>query len=591
MSNCLRIMVRAMTYKFRELQKAKKLQVEGPENKLAVLGNCSTQFFSDAIEGFGKLSGINMSVYDADYNQIDEQLLDENSEVYSFKPNEILIWLCSEKLYEDFLSLGMEDRVIFAENTIKKIEQYWNLIEKNCESRIIQLNFAEINDAVMGQYSCKVESTFIYQIRKLNYLLQESALRNNRVYIVDLLSMQIQLGAENVFNAPIYYSAKMPIAQSALSNLASAVIDIIKAMSGKIKKCVVLDLDNTLWGGVIGDDGINGIEIGELGRGHVFTNLQKWLKQLKEYGIILAVCSKNEEVLAKEPFTSHEDMVLRLDDISIFVANWDDKASNIRAIQESLNIGMDSMIFLDDNPFERNLVRESLAGLEVPELPDDPSNWLEFLEKQNYFETASYTGPSMDRTKLYQEEFKRRKLEQSFSSIDDYLESLKMLGYYHSFEPAKYSRIAQLTQRSNQFNLRTIRYTEDEIQHLAESDAHITLYFTLKDKFGDYGLVSVVILKKLSVDELFIDAWLMSCRVLKRGMEEFVMNSIIMTAKSEGFDSISAEYIPTAKNMMVKDIYSKMGYEQISDNKYTISVDKYSEKKTYISKEEVENES
>ena len=192
-------------------------------------------------------------------------------------------------------------------------------------------------------------------------------------------------------------------------------------MSGKIKKCVILDLDNTLWGGVIGDDGLAGIEIGELGKGHVFSNFQRWLKQLKDYGIILAICSKNEEDTAKEPFEKHDEMVLSLSDISLFVANWNDKASNIKMIQESLNIGMDSIVFLDDNPFERNLVKEKLPEIEVPELPEDPALWLVFLQKQNYFDTASYTAEGSDRTKLYQAEYERKRLEQTFETIDDYL--------------------------------------------------------------------------------------------------------------------------------------------------------------------------
>lgn len=572
-----------MVYKFRELQKAKKLIIDGEENRLAVLGNCSTQFFSEAIEGVGKLSGINLSVYNTDYNQIDAQLLDMTSEVYSFNPDEILLWLCTEKLYEDFLDLDLLGRVNFADECMSMITRYWELIEKNSHARIIQMNFTEVDDKILGQYSCKVDSTFTFQVRKLNYLLQEAAIENGKVYILDALSIQIRLGSEGLFNAPLYYSAKMPFAMPALPEMAEAVIEVLQAMRGKIKKCIILDLDNTLWGGVIGDEGLAGIEIGELGKGHVFTNLQRWLKQLKEYGIILAVCSKNEESIAKEPFEKHEEMVLRLSDISLFVANWDDKASNIRMIKESLNIGMDSILFLDDNPFERNLVREKIPDIEVPELPEDPCLWLGFLQKQNYFETASYSSDSSDRTKQYQAEFERRRSEQSFESIDDYLKSLEMVGDFKAFEPVRYPRIAQLTQRSNQFNLRTVRYTEDEIQHIAEDDGYFTLYFTLKDKFGDHGLVSVVIMEK-RLKELFIDTWLMSCRVLKRGMEEFIINAIILTAKQSGYKTLLAEYIPTSKNMMVKDIYTAMGFERTEDGTFIVDTENYKFRKTNIKK-------
>ncbi len=571
-------------YSLRELQKAKKKCVDSKAIRLAVLGNCATQFFSDAIEGYGKIQGLNISVYDADYNQIDEQLLDPLSEVYSFKPNHILIWLGTEKLYEEFLRFDISSRSSFAENYMQKIERYWNLISKNSSANILQMNLTEIDDKVLGQYSCKVDSTFTFQIRKLNYLLEDAQKKSSNVFPVDNLAVQIDLGRNGYFDSRLYYSSKMPVAISALPYVAKAVIDVVKAISGKIKKCLVLDLDNTLWGGVIGDDGLAGIEIGDLGKGHVYTNLQLWLKQLKEYGIILCVCSKNEESNAKEPFVKHDEMILRLDDISVFVANWHDKASNIKVIQETLNIGMDSIVFIDDNPFERNLVREIIPQIEVPELPEDPAAWLSFLQNRNYFDTASYTAGS-DRTKLYQAEYERKKLSQSYESIDEYLQSLEMVGEAKDFEPMQYPRIAQLTQRSNQFNLRTIRYTESDIERIATSDSYLTIYYTLRDKFGDHGLVSVVIMEKKSSEEVFVDTWLMSCRVLKRGMEEFVVNGLVKKAAESGFRTVTAEYIPTAKNAMVKDIYDRMGFTKISDENYVLKIDDFKVLNNYIEEE------
>lgn len=572
-------------YSFRKLQKAKKQKIEGKEIRLAVLGNCATQFFSDAVEGYARLSGLNLSVYDADYNQIDEQLLDPQSEVYTYEPDYILIWFGTEKVYEEYLDRALAERGYFADDYIRKILKYWELIDKNSKAGIIQLNFTEIDDKALGQYSCKVVSTFTYQVRKLNWLLQEAMLKNRKVYPVDALAVQIDLGRESYFNAPLYYNAKMPVAMNALPFLADAVIHVLLAMTGRIKKCAVLDLDNTLWGGVIGDDGLAGIEIGEFGKGHVFTNLQRYLKQLKEYGIILAVCSKNEEDTAKEPFEKHGEMVLSLSDISIFVANWDDKASNIRLIQESLNIGMDSIVFLDDNPFERNLVRDKFPDIEVPELPEDPSLWVSFLQQQNYFDTASYTGAGSDRTKLYQAEFERKKLEQTYETIDDYLINLEMVGEAKPFEPLRYPRIAQLTQRSNQFNLRTVRYTDDDIKRIAEDDGYITIYYTLRDKVGDHGLVSVVILEKETEGELFVDTWLMSCRVLKRGMEEFIINKMVETASSYGYEVINAEYLPTSKNRLVKDTYETMGFSRTGDNTFRLNILDFKELKTYIKEE------
>ncbi len=569
-------------YSFRELQKACKKEAGGKEIRLAVLGNCATQFFSQAVKGYGRLSGLNLTVFDADYNQIATQLLNPSSEVYGFGADKILIWLCTEKIYEEYLAEEVSLRNAFAETYMQKIQHYWDLIENNSKAQILQMNFFEIDDKALGNYSSKMDFTFIYQIRKLNYLLAEAEAKNGKVYPVDALSLQLNLGRDFFFDAALYYHAKMSVSMDALPYLAKAVIDVVNAMNGKIKKCVILDLDNTLWGGIIGDDGMGGIEIGEYGKGHVFTNLQRWIKQLKDCGIILAVCSKNEADIAREPFEKHEEMILRLSDISIFVANWNDKASNIKMIQESLNIGMDSMVFLDDNPVERNLVKEKCPDIEVPELPKDPALWLDFLQRKNYFETASYTGSGSDRTKLYQREFERKSHQQSFETIDDYLQNLMMEGRAKAFEPVKYPRIAQLTQRTNQFNLRTVRYTEDDIKRLAEDKGFITLYYTLKDKFGDYGLVSVVILKKTSEKELFVDTWLMSCRVFKRGMEEFVMNHVVQTAKENGFETISSQYIPTKKNQMVKDIYEAMGFNRDGENLFHLDLDTFKTAKTYI---------
>lgn len=573
-------------YTFRELQKASRLDIDGKEIKVAVLGNCATQFFSSAVQGYAKRSGLNALVYDADYDQIDAQLLDQHSEVYAFGPDSIVIWLATDRLYEEFLDADLAARERFAERCMERLERYWHLITANCNAKIIQLNFSEINDKVLGNYSCKVTSTFTYQIRKLNGLLGEAMAGQSAVYPADLLSVQIELGQNRFYDAPLYYNAKMTVSINALPYIAKAVADVLLALDGRIKKCVVCDLDNTLWGGVIGDDGLGGIHIGELGQGHAFTNLQRWLKQLKECGIILAVCSKNNEETAREPFEKHEEMILGLEDISLFVANWDDKASNIKMIQKSLNIGMDSMIFLDDNPFERNLVRELIPGITVPELPQDPALYLEYLQSQNYFETASFAGAGADRTKQYQAELERRKLEKTFESIDGYLRSLEMKGTAKPFEPVRFARIAQLTQRSNQFNLRTIRYTESDIERIADDGNYLTLYYTLRDRFGDHGLVSVVIMKKISETRLFVDTWLMSCRVLKRGMEEFIVNAFVDTAAKNGFEWISAEYIPTPKNKMVETIYETMGFTCTTDHHYELKVSAYVKKNNYITMED-----
>ena len=289
------------------------------------------------------------------------------------------------------------------------------------------------------------------------------------------------------------------------------------------------------------------------------------MKKLKNRGIIICVCSKNDADKAREPFEKNPEMVLKLDDIAVFVANWDNKADNIRLIQSILNIGFDSMVFLDDNPFERNMVRENLPDVTVPELPEDPGDYLEFLYSLNLFETASYSGNDKDRTRQYQEEAKRQSSAKAFANEDEFLASLNMKSEVKGFDSFNIPRVAQLSQRSNQFNLRTVRYTDDQIKAMREDDSYACFSFTLEDKFGDNGLICVVILKKVDKETLFIDTWFMSCRVLKRGMENFTLNTIVDYAIANGFKTIVGEYIPTAKNGMVENHYTALGFIPMQD--------------------------
>ncbi len=569
-------------YEFKQLKKACKLEIDGKLRKVAVLGNVSTQFVSKAVEGYGKLSMVNIQVYDAEYNQIDLQLRDTNSGLYAFAPDYILLYLSTEKLYEKFMSLDESARKMFAELSMEEIEAYWDIIDKNLGARIIQTNFTEVDDRIFGNYSCKVSSSFIFQLRKLNYMLEERMEARNSVFPLDLLSVQIGLGASAFFDDNLYYDSKMAISLDALPDVAKNVIDIINSADGKIKKCLILDLDNTLWGGIIGDDGIDGIQIGEYGIGHVYSSLQAYYKQLKEAGIILCVCSKNEESVAREPFEKLDDMVLKLSDFAVFIANWNDKAENIKVIQETLNIGFDSMVFVDDSPFERGIVREKLPQVAVPEMPENPAEYLRYLQSENYFETAGISSENKNRTQQYQTEYERIRAKREYGSIDDYLMDLKMEARAHAFDPMTYNRIAQLTQRSNQFNLRTIRYTADDIKRIAEDTDYKTIYFELRDRYGDYGLISVIILKKMEEEEYFVDTWLMSCRVLNRGVEEYVMNYIAAALRRDGIAKLAAEYIPTTKNVLVKDLLDRMGFSKSDSGQYELLLSEYRDKVNYI---------
>ena len=338
--------------------------------------------------------------------------------------------------------------------------------------------------------------------------------------------------------------------------------------------------------GVVGDDGWEGIQIGHgLGIGKAFTEFQQWIKKLKNRGIILAICSKNFEDKAKEPFENNPEMVLKLNDIAVFIANWNNKVDNIRTIQRILNIGFDSMVFLDDNPFERNMVRENIPDISVPELPEDPSEYLEYLYSLNLFETASYSEGDKDRTKQYQVEAQRVSFQKSFSNEEDYLKSLNMVSEIKDFDKFNIPRVAQLSQRSNQFNLRTVRYTEDEITDIENDDDYAKFSFTLKDKFGDNGLVCVIIMKKIDESTLFIDTWFMSCRVLKRGMENFTLNTIVDWAQRNGYKNIIGEYLPTLKNGMVANHYANLGFKKMegtATDRFILDVTNYEPKVCFI---------
>ena len=570
---------------FKQLKKLSKADISQlPNYKFAVMGDCATQHLSTAIRGYGIHTGLGMTVLDTDYNQIDAQVMDPGSELYGFAPNAVLIQMCTEKLYEGFCATPLDRRASFAEMTYARISRIWEQLNAHVHTTIFQCNFPFMDDGAFGQFGNKTADSFLFQQRKLNFLLMQGCQEVKNVYLIDLDAIQSACGREIFSDPKLYYIAKMPISVDVLPEVAKKVVDQIQALRGSTKKCVVLDLDNTLWGGVVGDDGLSGIQIGELGTGHAFSDFQAWLKELKNRGLLLAVCSKNNEPAAKEPFEKHPEMVLRLEDISMFVANWEDKAGNIRNIQKTLNIGMDSLVFIDDNPFERNLVRSMIPEITVPELPGDPAQYLQYLRSLNLFETASYSAEDAGRTRQYRQQAERAVFESSFQSYDAYLEGLDMKAVAAPFDVFHYPRIAQLTQRSNQFNLRTVRYTEAEIEEISRDDSHITLYFTLKDKFGDHGLISVVILDRQE-DSLFVSEWLMSCRVLKRGMEEFIVNKILQTAAEKGYRKVIGEYIPTPKNAMVKDLYEKMGFRRTGENRFEADPSQFRFHKTFITEE------
>lgn len=568
---------------FKELKRnLKKDLSQYPLIKVALLGDSATQMLSTAIKGMGVERGYFIDLFESDYNQIERQVLDTTSELYQHEAKYVILFQSTHKLLEKYSMCTVDEQIRLAEDRLNFIKT----VCYNVPGNIICYNYPEIDDTVLGSYSNKVKSSFTYQIRKLNYELMNLSQEVSQLFICDIAGLQNKLGRDYMFSPSVYVTTEMLLSVDALPYVASRTIDVIGSIEGKIKKCLIIDLDNTIWGGVVGDDGWENVQIGHgLGIGTAFTEFQQWIKKLKERGVIIAVCSKNDEDKAKEPFLKNKEMVLSLDDISVFVANWETKVDNIKLIQRVLNIGFDSMVFIDDNPFERNIVKENLPDITVPELPDDPSLYLEFLYSLNLFETASYSGEDKMRTKQYQSEAQRVSVSKTFTNENDFLASLSMKSEVSAFDSFNTPRVAQLSQRSNQFNLRTKRYTEEQIREMSQSDRYACFAFSLKDKFGDNGLISVVILEKTDATSLFIDTWFMSCRVLKRGMEQFVMNTIVDYAKNNGFKKIVGEYIPTQKNGMVKELYKKNGFSSYDkENRYILDIKDYKEKEVYISK-------
>lgn len=573
----------------RELKKLAKVELDTPKTKVAILGDTATQLLVTAIKGEAIDRGFSLDLFEGEYSQVERQLMDPTSELYEFDADIIVIFQSTHKLGEYHSTLPVESQSILAEERL-------SFVSTLCENpsfankKLIYFNYPEIEDTVFGSYANKVESSFSYQVRKLNFELMNLSRQYPNLFICDIAGLQNLFGRQFMFAPNVYMTTEMVLSVNALPYVASRVVDIIAAIKGQFKKCLILDLDNTVWGGVIGDDGLEGIELGHgLGIGKAFTEFQMWIKKLKQRGIIICVASKNNEETAKEPFEKHPDMILKLDDIAVFQANWETKVDNIRTIQGILNIGFDSMVFLDDNPFERNIVRENIPGITVPELPEDPAMYLEYLYSLNLFETASYSNADKDRTKQYQVEAKRVSLSKTFTNEADFLKSLNMISTVSGFTKFITPRVAQLSQRSNQFNLRTVRYTEADIESMAQNPDVIDLSFTLEDKFGDNGLIAVIIMKKQDEETLFVDTWFMSCRVLKRGMENFTLNTMVEYAKAKGYKRIIGEYIPTPKNKMVEMHYPNLGFAKMESEpiRYVLDLTSYIPKECYITKKEV----
>jgi FkbH-like protein len=389
---------------------------------------------------------------------------------------------------------------------------------------------------------------------------------------VDILALDAaaeEHGVDSWYNPTSWYRGKQEIQLAAAPMYGDLVVRLIASQMGRSSKCLVLDLDNTLWGGVIGDDGLDGIVLGQGSpEGEAFLDFQRWVLDQSRRGVILAVCSKNDEANALLPFNDHPEMVLSRSDIAVFVANWEDKATNLRTIAQRLNIGIDSLVFVDDSPFERNIVRRELPTVAVPELPEDPASYARCISDAGYFEALSITADDLERTRQYQANAQRQIPAHASTDVEGYLASLNMELRVAPFDRTNLKRIVQLINKTNQFNLTTRRYTEEEVAVLIGAPDVVALYFRLADRFGDSGIISVIIARTdgSNTKRMIIDTWLMSCRVLGRQVENVCMNFLAAHARHAGAIEIVGEYIPTAKNNLVREHYGKMTFLRLDED-------------------------
>lgn len=417
---------------------------------------------------------------------------------------------------------------------------------------------------VMGSREGSAASGRVRFVRRLNEALAQLADTTPNLYLNDLAYLQAVYGMDVFSSQTAWYAYKYAVSIDCIPYLCQSVANIIKSLFGRNKKALALDLDNTLWGGVIGDDGPEGIVLGsESPAGMAYSEFQSYLKALSRLGVLLNVCSKNEPANAEAGF-ARADSVLKKEDFVSFKANWEPKHLNLAAMAKELNLLPDSFVFVDDNPAEREIVRRELPGVTVPEMTA-PEDYIKTLDRGGYFEVTALSADDRKRTEMYRQNAQRAALEASFGSYDDYLKSLEMVGEFGPFDAAHAERITQLINKTNQFNLTTRRYSAAEVEGLLGDEGHITLYGRLIDKFGDNGIVTALI-GAVDGDTLDIELWIMSCRTFKRQLEHAMFDQLAAAAKARGLRRIVGHYYPTVKNLLVRDFYATIGFKLTAED-------------------------
>ena len=536
------------------------------KKKIAVLGGSTTNEIVNILELFLLDQGIEPEFYQSEYAQFWQDAVFGNEELSNFAPDIVYVHTTSRNLslYDFNMSASEEQINEMLENQYRHFEEVWTNVKEKFGCPVIQNNFELPFYRILGNKDATDIPGKISFIRRLNEKFVEYARKNENFYINDINFISACYGLEKWHDTSAWYMYKYAMDTQAIPEFAYNLSNIIKSVFGKNRKMLMLDLDNTLWGGVVGDLGQQGIEIGhETGMAEGYTEFQRYVKAHKQLGVLLSVNSKNDYENAIDGH-KHPDTVLTPDDIVVIKANWDTKDRNTEAIAEEISILPDSFVFVDDNPAERNIVSEQISGISVPEV-NSVEDYIKTIDRNGYFELTSYTADDIKRNEMYRANIQRAGAEKKFSDYGEYLKSLEMEAYIDKFDDVALARITQLTNKSNQFNLTTKRYTLNEMEDVFGDDKYIKIYGRLADKFGDNGIVSVVI-GRIDGNELHIDLWLMSCRVLKREMEYAMLDRLVEICRKNGISVINGYYYKTAKNAMVKNLFNDFGFEMTSEN-------------------------
>jgi len=539
--------------------------------KIAILSSFTINGLAETLKVKCFERKIDSTTYVGEYNQYNQQILNANSELYKFLPDITFLILDNRSLFGELFhfpySISKSERKDFVNNKINELINLVIFFKEHSSSKLIISNLSLPNYSPYGIAEMKTEYGFHDMVLDFNKQLKEHIFKLDSINILDLFRFIIKHGEKNVFNFQNYFFGDIKISLDSIPYLGNELMQFIISTLGITKKCIILDLDNTLWGGIIGEDGFDGIHLGPQPPGNAYVEFQKTIKALTDRGIIIAINSKNNFEDAIKVIREHPNMILRENDFASMRINWNNKATNMREIAEELNIGFDSFIFLDDDPVNRALIKDTFPEIFSPELPKDPSRYSELLQSFIEFSTFQITDEDNQRNKMYLQQHNRAELKDSSDNLDEFLKKLNLQIFIKKSDSFSIPRISQLTLKTNQFNLTTKRYQEDDIRKFSNDENILVGCAQIKDKFGDNGITAVFIIKK-NTSEWLLDTFLLSCRVMGREVEKAILNYIINEAKKNNISKIKAQYIVTNKNKPIENFLLDNGF--IKEDEYWV---------------------